>query len=47
MLERGLITPDELRAGVEEIRGDLVRYPGLDAVAFEARVRDFVERHAD
>lgn len=42
MLRRGLVTSEELIAGLEEIRPGLVRYPGLDADAFERRVRRFL-----
>lgn len=43
MLERDLVGVEQLIAGLEQIEGDLVRYPGLDAVAFSRRVRAFVE----
>lgn len=47
MLDRGLVTPDELSAALDTIRDRLVRYPALDAAAFERRVRGFLEaQHA-
>lgn len=47
MLERGLIDKPSLGAALEAIRADLIRYPGLDAEAFERRVREFLERRDD
>lgn len=43
MLERGLVTRDELSAALDAIRPDLIRYPALDAEAFERRVREFLD----
>ncbi len=43
MLERELVTKDELLAALEMIRPDLIRYPALDAEAFERRVREFLD----
>ncbi len=43
MLERGLVTRDGLSAALDAIRPDLIRYPALDAKAFESRVRDFFD----
>ena len=47
MLERELVAPQQLLEGLEEIRGDLPRYPGVDAESFALRVRDFVDRCHD
>ncbi len=44
MLDRGLVTAEQLLEGLEQIEGDLLRYPAIDAVAFAHRVRSFVER---
>lgn len=41
MLERGLVSTAGLLDAFEQIRGELVRHPGLDAPAFERRVRAF------
>ncbi len=43
MLERELVTKDELLAALETIRPDLIRYPALDADAFEHRVKEFLD----
>jgi hypothetical protein len=43
MLERRLFTPADLGAALEQIAGDLARYPGLDATAFARRVGEFLE----
>jgi hypothetical protein len=43
MLERGLVSIAELRLALEAIRPGLLRYPALDAAAFERRVRRFLE----
>lgn len=43
MLARSLVTPTELREGLEQMLPGLVRYPALDARAFERRVRAFIE----
>jgi hypothetical protein len=45
MLERGLLTTMEILEGLAQIRDRLIRYPGLDAAAFERRVARFVEEH--
>lgn len=42
MLDRGLVTRDEIRLGLEEIRDRLIRRPALDAEAFERRVFRFL-----
>jgi hypothetical protein len=47
MLELQLVTTDELVSGIEEIKHDLLKFPGVDALAFEQRVRDFVETSGD
>jgi len=39
MLERQLVTRGELLEALEKIRPELVRYPALDAEAFERRAR--------
>lgn len=44
MLERGLFSGTDLARALDQIAGDLVRYPGLDAVAFRERVRRFLEQ---
>ena len=43
MIERRLISPAEIAEGLERIRPDLIRYPALDAEAFERRVRRFLD----
>lgn len=43
MTARGLVAPADLVDALERIERDLVRYPGLDAPAFAARVRAFAE----
>ncbi len=43
MLERGMVTRAELLAALEAIQPDLIRYPALDAEAFERRVREFLD----
>lgn len=43
MLARGLVTRDDLAEALEEILPGLIRYPSLDAKAFEHRVRVFLE----
>lgn len=40
MIDRGLVDPRKVLAGFESIRDQLIRYPALDAEAFERRVRD-------
>ncbi len=42
MLDRGLVTRADLLASLDEIRPGLIRFPALDAEAFEARVRAFL-----
>jgi hypothetical protein len=43
MIERGLVTSRGLLDGLAQIDASLVRYPGLDADAFRARVTSFAE----
>ena len=43
MVERRLVSREEIRAGLAAIRGELVRRPALDAAAFERRVHAFLE----
>ena len=43
MLDRGLVSQDDLRAALDEIRPGLVRHPALDAAAFVGRVRRFLD----
>ena len=40
MIDRGLVNPREVLAGFDSIRDQLIRYPALDAEAFERRVRN-------
>ena len=47
MLELRLVSSDDLTSGFREIEPDLLRYPGVDATAFEERVRDFLEAQGD
>lgn len=42
MLELGLVSPDALSAAFESIRGDLPRYPAVDAGVFEEKLVQFV-----
>ncbi len=42
MLERRLVSRDEILAALEVMRPGLIRYPALDAEAFERRVREFL-----
>jgi hypothetical protein len=42
MVERDLVSSAELLQGLEDMREQLIRYPALDADAFERRVRRFV-----
>lgn len=44
LVEKRLVTVQQLREAFEEIRPKLVRYPALDAGAFEKKLEDFV-RH--
>ena len=46
MLDLRLVTTADLTSGFREIKPDLLRYPGVDATAFEERVRNFVETHS-
>ena len=43
MLERQLVSPEEIRRGFDAMRERLIRYPALDAGAFERRMRQFLE----
>jgi hypothetical protein len=43
MLERRLVTSEGIRTGFESIRDRLIRYPALDAEAFERRIVRFLE----
>lgn len=43
MIERRLVSREEIASGFEQIRPDLIRYPALDADSFERRVRRFLE----
>ncbi len=43
MLEHRLVRRDELSAALDMIRPDLIRYPALDAEAFERRVKEFLD----
>ena len=43
MQRGGLVSPDELRDGLERIEPELLRYPGLDAEAFRCRVERFLD----
>ncbi|MCB1036574.1 MAG: hypothetical protein KDD47_22305 [Acidobacteria bacterium] len=43
MLDRGLVSQEELREAMEEVLPRLIRYPAIDAGSFEARVRMFLE----
>jgi hypothetical protein len=45
MLEHDLVSIAELRSALETVRPGLLRYPALDAAAFERRVRRFLEAH--
>ena len=47
MIERGLVSKEEIASGLERIRPELIRYPALDAEAFEQRVRRFVGARDD
>lgn len=42
MLAHGLVSKPELAAALETMLPDLIRYPGLEATAFEQRVRRFL-----
>lgn len=44
MLDEELVTQAEIRDGMAKIRDRLIRYPALDAEAFERRVDSFLER---
>ena len=43
MLDRGLVTAEEIVDGLDQIRDQMIRYPALDAQSFELRVRRFLE----
>ena len=43
MLERQLVSADEIRRGFDAMRERLIRYPALDAEAFERRMLQFLE----
>lgn len=43
ILRRRLITPQDLREGLEEIQSALYRFPAVDARAFTARVLRFID----
>jgi hypothetical protein len=47
MLERGLVSRSELRRGLDQIRDRLIRYPALDAEAFERRVQRLLQSSDD
>ena len=47
LLERGLVTPTELRRLYGEIKTKLVRYPALNPDDFERRVSDFLKTNAN
>jgi len=47
MLERGLVSRDDLAAALDSIRPDLIRYPALDSAAFERRVEEVLEAEDD
>lgn len=42
MLERKLVSPEGIRRGFEAMRERLIRYPALDAEAFERRILRFL-----
>jgi len=42
MVDRDLVSTEDLLRGLEQMRDRLVRHPALDAEAFEGRVRRFV-----
>ncbi len=44
MIDRGLVTRDQLVRGAAEIDSDLIRYPGLDAEAFRSRVAEYEDK---
>jgi hypothetical protein len=44
MLERGLVSKVELFEALEQIRPGLLRYPALNAEAFERQVRRLLEK---
>lgn len=43
MLERRLVTRDELAEALDAMRPEMIRYPALDAEAFERRVKEFLD----
>ncbi|PJB48772.1 MAG: hypothetical protein CO108_01620 [Deltaproteobacteria bacterium CG_4_9_14_3_um_filter_63_12] len=46
MLQLGLIREEELSQFFEEMKPGLIRYPGIDAEAFQARLQAFLERNS-
>lgn len=47
MIERGLVTGTELEAAMQDIVPELIRYPAIEAEAFERRVLAFLEEIDD
>lgn len=47
MQAEGLVTTESLCHAFAEVKPGLVRYPGLDAEAFERRVDDYLREHTD
>jgi hypothetical protein len=43
MIDRGLVSHEDIASGFERIRAELIRYPAIDAEAFERRVRRFLD----
>ena len=43
LVRRGMVAPQKLIEHFELIRPELARYPALDADAFEAKLREFVD----
>jgi hypothetical protein len=43
MIERKLVSHEEIKGGFEAMRERLIRYPALDAEAFERRILRFLE----
>ncbi len=46
MLDRGLVSREELTEALDAIRPDLIRYPALDREAFEKRVDEILDEDA-
>lgn len=44
MIDRQLVSAEEIKSAFEEIRPQLIRFPGLDAEVFEKRVFDFLRK---